>query len=48
MELVGQHGARKWSLIAQSLPGRIGKQCRYAEMGSASSSVSYLNSNFKF
>ena len=28
MELVGQHGARKWSLIAQSLPGRIGKQCR--------------------
>lgn len=28
MELVGLHGARKWSLIAQSLPGRIGKQCR--------------------
>ena len=28
IELVGQHGACKWSLIASSLPGRIGKQCR--------------------
>ena len=26
--LVEQHGAKKWSLIAQHLPGRIGKQCR--------------------
>jgi len=28
VELVKKHGAKKWSLIAQSLPGRIGKQCR--------------------
>jgi len=25
---VGEHGAKKWSLIAGHLPGRIGKQCR--------------------
>ncbi|KAG2380863.1 hypothetical protein LR48_Vigan11g121000 [Vigna angularis] len=28
IELVSIHGPTKWSLIAQSLPGRIGKQCR--------------------
>lgn len=28
MELVGKHGARKWSEIARHLPGRVGKQCR--------------------
>eukprot|EP00899_Mesostigma_viride_P004082 jgi/Mesvir1/13675/Mv02116-RA.1 len=28
LQLVEKHGAKKWSLIAQSLPGRIGKQCR--------------------
>lgn len=28
MELVRNHGARKWSMIASFLPGRIGKQCR--------------------
>eukprot|EP00559_Dactyliosolen_fragilissimus_P006567 CAMPEP_0184864258 /NCGR_PEP_ID=MMETSP0580-20130426/14302_1 /TAXON_ID=1118495 /ORGANISM="Dactyliosolen fragilissimus" /LENGTH=635 /DNA_ID=CAMNT_0027362967 /DNA_START=13 /DNA_END=1917 /DNA_ORIENTATION=+ len=28
MELVKKHGAKKWSLIASELPGRIGKQCR--------------------
>ena len=28
IELVKQHGAKKWSLIASHLPGRIGKQCR--------------------
>ncbi|KAF7838321.1 transcription factor MYB98-like [Senna tora] len=28
IQLVGQYGVRKWSHIAQSLPGRIGKQCR--------------------
>jgi len=28
IELVRVHGAKKWSLIADSLPGRIGKQCR--------------------
>ncbi|XP_028769895.1 transcription factor MYB98-like [Neltuma alba] len=28
IQLVEQYGVRKWSLIAQSLPGRIGKQCR--------------------
>jgi hypothetical protein len=28
IELVNKHGARKWSLIASYLPGRIGKQCR--------------------
>lgn len=27
-ELVQQHGAQRWSTIAQSLPGRIGKQAR--------------------
>ena len=27
-ELVATHGAKKWSLIAGFLPGRIGKQCR--------------------
>ncbi len=28
VELVGRIGAKKWSQIAQQLPGRIGKQCR--------------------
>jgi len=28
VELVKKYGAKKWSLIAQHLPGRIGKQCR--------------------
>ncbi|KAK4417786.1 Transcription factor [Sesamum alatum] len=28
VELVEKHGLRKWSSIAQMLPGRIGKQCR--------------------
>ena len=28
VELVRIHGAKKWSLIASFLPGRIGKQCR--------------------
>jgi len=28
VSLVGQLGAKKWSQIAVSLPGRIGKQCR--------------------
>ncbi|XP_062206189.1 uncharacterized protein LOC133908077 [Phragmites australis] len=27
-DMVQQHGDRKWSVIAGSLPGRIGKQCR--------------------
>jgi len=26
--LVAQHGTKKWSLIAQNLEGRLGKQCR--------------------
>jgi hypothetical protein len=26
--LVREHGAEKWSTIAEKLPGRIGKQCR--------------------
>ena len=26
--LVDQYGAKQWSLIAQHMPGRIGKQCR--------------------
>ncbi|GAB5371014.1 hypothetical protein AAMO2058_001542600 [Amorphochlora amoebiformis] len=26
--LVAKHGPRRWSVIAQHLPGRIGKQCR--------------------
>lgn len=28
VDLVKKHGAQKWSLISQSVPGRIGKQCR--------------------
>ena len=28
VDLVQKHGAKKWSLIASNLPGRIGKQCR--------------------
>ena len=28
VELVAKHGAKKWSVIAAELPGRIGKQCR--------------------
>jgi hypothetical protein len=28
VELVQEYGAKKWSVIAQRLPGRIGKQCR--------------------
>lgn len=27
-DLVAKYGAKKWSLIASHLPGRIGKQCR--------------------
>nr|CCA17728.1 myblike DNAbinding protein putative [Albugo laibachii Nc14]CCA18374.1 myblike DNAbinding protein putative [Albugo laibachii Nc14] len=28
MHLVRQYGAKRWSLIAMHLPGRVGKQCR--------------------
>ncbi|KAL6330927.1 hypothetical protein AAG906_009355 [Vitis piasezkii] len=28
IELVNKYGPKKWSTIAQALPGRIGKQCR--------------------
>nr|XP_010940439.1 transcriptional activator Myb [Elaeis guineensis] len=28
VKLVAKHGSKKWSDIAKSLPGRIGKQCR--------------------
>ena len=28
IELVQKYGAKKWSVIASHLPGRIGKQCR--------------------
>ncbi|KQK06987.1 transcription factor MYB3R-4 isoform X2 [Brachypodium distachyon] len=28
IEMVNEHGPKKWSTIAQALPGRIGKQCR--------------------
>ena len=28
VKLVREHGAKKWSLIASFMPGRIGKQCR--------------------
>jgi len=28
VELVRKYGSKKWSVISQSLPGRIGKQCR--------------------
>jgi hypothetical protein len=26
--MVNKYGPKKWSAIAQALPGRIGKQCR--------------------
>ena len=26
--MVGENGAKNWSMIASALPGRIGKQCR--------------------
>lgn len=28
IELVNKYGPKKWSTIANHLPGRIGKQCR--------------------
>lgn len=28
IQMVNKHGPKKWSTIAQALPGRIGKQCR--------------------
>ena len=28
LSLVSKYGAKRWSLIASHLPGRIGKQCR--------------------
>jgi hypothetical protein len=28
IEFVKKHGCKRWSLIAKSLSGRIGKQCR--------------------
>ena len=28
VQLVSQLGAKRWSMIARELPGRIGKQCR--------------------
>ncbi|RRT48525.1 hypothetical protein B296_00044423 [Ensete ventricosum] len=28
IKLVAKHGCKRWSIIAKSLPGRIGKQCR--------------------
>lgn len=28
IDLVNEYGPKKWSTIAQHLPGRIGKQCR--------------------
>ena len=27
-EMVKRHGQKKWAVVAQALPGRIGKQCR--------------------
>ena len=26
--LVGAHGLKAWSTVAQGIPGRLGKQCR--------------------
>jgi transcriptional activator Myb len=28
IQLVGEYGPKKWSIISEKLPGRIGKQCR--------------------
>jgi hypothetical protein len=39
MELVAKHGPTKWSMIAQSLPGRIGKQCRERQVLSSNMNV---------
>jgi hypothetical protein len=39
MELVAKHGPTKWSMIAQSLPGRIGKQCRERQVFSSNMNV---------
>ena len=33
ISLVAKYGARKWSLVAANLPGRIGKQCRERWVG---------------
>ena len=44
MELVSKYGAKKWSVIAQNLPGRIGKQCRErcASEDSGCFNISYI------
>lgn len=39
-DMVTRLGEGKWSLIAQSLPGRIGKQCRERW-------INHLNPNIK-
>lgn len=39
ISLVTQHGAKKWSYIASSLPGRISKQCREVAQPSEPRSV---------
>lgn len=37
IELIAKHGPKKWSTIARSLPGRIGKQCRERSLFESSS-----------
>lgn len=39
IELVERYGPKKWSLVAQHLPGRIGKQCRERYAHSSSHSI---------
>lgn len=39
MSLVKANGPKKWSKIAQSIPGRVGKQCRERWLNHLDSSV---------
>lgn len=42
VKLVAKHGSKKWSVIAESLPGRIGKQCRERYIMSRTVVVSHM------
>lgn len=48
IQMVNKHGPKKWSTIAQALPGRIGKQCRerygMASICSINSKIYYCQS----
>ena len=44
MKYVEKYGTKQWARIAQILPGRKGKQCRFASALPALPSLSYLTS----